>query len=94
MINTLNDWFTTILVIVIVICGFFITRLLMERILDAIVSLVKQYLFQARGIQFTFLQDDVDMIAKELTTMIYIFLIVAIVLHTFITMYWYGIPVS
>lgn len=94
MINTLNDWFTTILVIVIVICGFFITRLLMEQILDAIVSLVKQYLFQARGIQFTFLQDDVDMIAKELTTMIYIFLIVAIVLHTFITTYWYGIPVS
>lgn len=93
MINTLNDWFTTILVIVIVICGFFITRLLMERILDAIVSLVKQYLFQAHGIQFTFLQDDVDMIAKALTTMLYIFLIVVIVLHTFITTYWYGIPV-
>lgn len=92
MINTLNDWYTTILVIVIVIIGFFITRLLMEQVLDAIVSLVKQYLFQARGIQFTFLQDDVDMIAKALATILYIFLVVAIVLHTFITTYWYGIP--
>lgn len=92
MINTLDDLITTVFVIIIVITGFFIVQLSMERILDAIVSLAKQYLFQARGIQFTFLQDDVDMIAKALTMILYIFLVVAIVLQTFITTYWYGIP--
>lgn len=58
-------------VVIILIIGFVIIRLALERILDSLMVLVKQYLFQVHGDHFTFDQEAIDNIAQALAVIIY-----------------------
>lgn len=69
--SVLNDIFTGVSTFIIAIGGYAIIRLALERIVDSFMTLVKQYLFQIHGENFTFDQKAIDDIAQALAVIIY-----------------------
>lgn len=58
-------------IFIIAIVGYAIIRLTMEQIVESLMTLVFQYLFQIHGKNFTFDQESIDNIAKALAVIIY-----------------------
>lgn len=59
-------------IFIIAIGGYVIIRLAMERIVESIMTLVIQYLFQIHGKHFTFDSDAIDNISRALAVIIYL----------------------
>lgn len=59
-------------IFIIAIVGYAIIRLTMEQIVESIMTLVIQYLFQRHGNHFTFDSNAVDNISQALAVIIYL----------------------
>lgn len=59
-------------IFIIAIVGYAIIRLTMEQIVESIMTLVIQYLFQRHGNRFTFDSNAVDNISRALAVIIYL----------------------
>lgn len=59
-------------IFIIAIVGYAIIRLTMEQIVESIMTLVIQYLFQRHGNHFTFDSNAVDNISRALAVIIYL----------------------
>lgn len=59
-------------IFIIAISGYAIIRLAFGQIVESLMTLVKQYLFQIHGTNFTFDQESIDNIARALAVIIYL----------------------
>lgn len=64
--------FNGVCIFIIAIAGYGIIRLTMERIVESIMTLVIQYLFQRHGTHFTFDSKAIDDISRALAVIIYL----------------------
>lgn len=70
--NVLDGIINGVGIFIIAIVGYAIIRLTMERIVESIVTLVIQYLFQRHGTHFTFDAKAINNIARALAVIIYL----------------------
>lgn len=70
--DVLNGILNGVCIFIIAIGGYVIIRLTMEQIVESLMTLVIQYLFQIHGTHFTFDSDAIDNISRALAVIIYL----------------------
>lgn len=70
--DVLNGILNGVCIFIIAIGGYVIIRLTMEQIVESLMTLVIQYLFQIHGTNFTFDSDAIDNISRALAVIIYL----------------------
>lgn len=70
--DVLNGILNCVCIFIIAIDGYVIIRLTMEQIVESLMTLVIQYLFQKHGEHFTFDSDAIDNISRALAVIIYL----------------------
>ena len=70
--DVLNGILNGVCIFIIAIGGYVIIRLTMEQIVESLMTLVIQYLFQRHGNHFTFDSKAIDDISRALAVIIYL----------------------
>ena len=70
--DVLNGILNGVCIFIIAIGGYVIIRLTMEQIVESLMTLVIQYLFQIHGNHFTFDSKAIDDISRALAVIIYL----------------------
>lgn len=70
--TALDVIFNGVAIFIIAIAGYGIIRFAMEQIVESVMTLVIQYLFQRHGNHFTFDSEAIDNIARALAVIIYL----------------------
>ena len=70
--TVLDIIFNGVCIFIIAISGYAIIRLAMKQIVESIMTLVIQYLFQRHGNHFTFDSNAIDNISRALAVIIYL----------------------